>query len=82
MHSESPTTADRPQWWYLRSWETSVCRLRRMSSVLGSGARQYGEGVSRGVDGIVYLLGARGDAMRSVVTMFGRSGVCWCGLGC
>ena len=40
VHSASPAAAERPQGLYLGSRETSVCRLRRISSVVSRGANQ------------------------------------------
>ena len=40
VHSLSPVAAERPHWLYMGSRETSVCRLRRISSVVGRGANQ------------------------------------------
>jgi hypothetical protein len=40
VHSSSPAAAEIPQWLYLGSREISVCRLRRVSSVVGGGANQ------------------------------------------
>ena len=40
VHSASPVAAERPQLLYLGSRETSVCLLRRISSVVGRGADQ------------------------------------------
>ena len=40
MHFASPVAAERPQWLYLRSWETYMCRLRPSSSDVGRGANQ------------------------------------------
>ena len=45
MHYVFPVAAERPQWLYLGSWETSVCRLWRTSSDVDRGANQsYGGG--------------------------------------
>ncbi len=40
VHSASPAVAESPQGLYLGSIETSVCRLRRIFSVVGRGASQ------------------------------------------
>ena len=40
VHSASPAAVERPQWLNLVSKETSVCRLRRISSGVGRGANQ------------------------------------------
>ena len=40
VQSPSPVAAERPQWLYLGSKETSMCLLRRISSVVGRGANQ------------------------------------------
>ncbi len=40
VHSSSPAAAEISQWLYLRSRETSVCRLRWVSSVESRGANQ------------------------------------------
>ena len=49
VDSASPAAAERPRRLYMGSWETSVCLLRRMSSVVGKGASQSsGRFASRG----------------------------------
>ena len=40
VHSSSPAAAKIPQWLYLGYRETSVCRMRWVSSVVGRGANQ------------------------------------------
>ncbi len=40
VHSSSPAAVEMPQWLYLGSSETSVCRLQQVSSVVGRGANQ------------------------------------------
>ena len=40
VHSSSPAAAEIPQWLYIGSRETSVCRLQRVSSFVGRGANQ------------------------------------------
>jgi len=40
VHSASPAVAERPHWLYMGSKETSVCRLRQISSTVGRGANQ------------------------------------------
>jgi hypothetical protein len=42
VHYATPSAAEIPRWLYLGSCETSVCLLRRMSSVVGRGAGQIG----------------------------------------
>ncbi len=49
VHSSSPAAAERPQWFYVGSRETSLCLLRRISSVVGRGANQS--------CGMVFLVG-------------------------
>ena len=53
VHSASPAAAERPQRLYLGSMETSVCRLRRISSVVGRGVNQSCGMVSLVGDGSV-----------------------------
>ena len=69
VHSASLAAAVRLKWLYLGSWETSVCRLRRISSVVGRGASQS--------CGVVSVVGDRSmssemgesDSMESLVVM-------------
>ncbi len=49
VHFESPPVAGKPHWMYIGSWETSVCLLRRVSSVVGRGANKSCEAAA--VDG-------------------------------
>ena len=67
VHSESPVAAERPRWLYLGSWETSVCRLRRTSSVVGRGANQSCGGVYVAGDVSVSSEEEESDCMESPV---------------
>ena len=69
MHSSSPAAAERPQWLYLGSRETLVCRLRWISSVVGRGANQSYCIVSVVGDGSVSFEVGEGDTMESHVVM-------------
>ncbi len=69
VHSASPAAAERFQWVYLGSWETSVCRLQRTSSVVGRGASQSCDVVSEvGARSVSSEMG-ESDSMESLVVM-------------
>ncbi len=53
VHYASPSATGRPRRLYMGSWETSMCRLWRMSSVLGGGASYSGEGFASRGRGII-----------------------------
>ena len=53
VHSSSPAAAEGPHWLYLGYRETSLCRLRRNSSVVERGANQSCGMVSLVGDGSV-----------------------------
>ncbi len=69
VHSSSPTTAERPQWLYLGSMDTSICRLRRISCVVGRGANQSCCMVPVVWEGLVSSDVGQSDSMESLVVM-------------
>ena len=69
VHSASPVAAERPQWLYLKSWETYVCRLRRTSSDVGRGANQSYWGVSVVGGRLMSSEVGESDSMESPVVM-------------
>ena len=69
VHSSSPAAAERPQWLYMGSRETSVCRLRRISCVVGRGANQSSGMVSVVGDGSVSSEVGESDSMESPLVM-------------
>ncbi len=69
VHSASPAAAERPHWLYLGSWETSLWRLRRTSSVVGRGASQSCEVVSVVGDKSVSSEVEESDSMESPIVM-------------
>ncbi len=69
VHSSSPAAAERPQRLYLRSREISLCRLRRISFVVGKGANQSCGMVSLVGDESVPSEVVESDSMESPVVM-------------
>ncbi len=69
VHSASPAVAERPKWLYLGSRETSVCRLRRISSVVGRGANQSCGMLYLVGDGLVSSEEEDMDSMESLVVI-------------
>ena len=69
VHSSSPAAAEKSQWLYLGSRETSVYRLRWVSSVVGRGANQSCGMVPVVGDGTVSSEVGESDSMGSHVVM-------------
>jgi hypothetical protein len=69
VHSSSPAAAERPQLLYMGSRETSMCRLRQISSVVGRGANQSCGMVYVAGDGSVSSEVGESDSMESLVLM-------------
>ncbi len=69
VYSSSPAAAEIPQWLYMGSRETSVCRLRRVSSVVGRGANQSCGMVPVVGDGSASSEVGESDYMESPVVM-------------
>ena len=69
VHSSSPAVAERPKWLYLGSMDTSICRLRRISSVVGRGANQFFCLVPVVREGSVSSEVGESDSMESHVVM-------------
>ncbi len=69
VHSASPATAERTQWLYVGSRETSACHLRWISSVVDRGANQSCGIVSVVGDGSVSSEMGEGDSTESLVVM-------------
>jgi len=69
MHFASPAAAERPHRLYMGSSKTSVCRLRRVSSVVDRGASQSCDMVSLVGDGSMSSEGGESYSMESLVVM-------------
>jgi hypothetical protein len=69
VHSSAPAAAEIPQWLYLGSRETSVCRLRWVSSVVGRGANQSCGMAPVVGDGTASSKVGESDSMESLVVM-------------
>ncbi len=69
VHSASPAAAEIPQWLYLGSKETSVCRLRWVSSFVGRGANQSCGMAPVVGDGTASSEAGERDSMESLVVM-------------
>ncbi len=67
VHFASPAAAVRPQGLYQGSWETSECRLRRISSVVGRSASQSSGAVSVVGDTSVSSEVGESESMESLV---------------